>query len=668
MDNQIFIKRVWMPDGSIVSANLVYRDRPTLILDTGEEITDDKNEITYEMNHEYIVDKKGETVQISLKKPVRLYLTPRFVATRKYSIDAKEDDLDIYPSSSNGFYGRLVRGKIDAVYILNEILNASDSWITIFQDDIDKIHESHRIKPYEIDVIRLKTYAEHFHELVSSFSGPNPKEITDSVLGVINTAELTWADIHKLTGGMVPQDFTRTKNNREMLGQIVPIDEFVEDTQDEVLAFLIWAAKGLMPNTELVEFIDQIHALPIFRALFLSHLRFILDGENSPHYSKIIKEILERKTTGTPLLREERVKWDLAAYLRRQLQKMTPDWQSELVDVIRSLNESNEIITVYPIPKSSAKSQSAQRSRLLMWDMGLKLKVHVRPQSIGLRELVYIGAAHRWPHWHLSSSLRLGPPDIRAPYMHSMIMPPSAAEQVKRVLPSVHDIEWSTHRMNVQLYSQSKKKWTLRENHIIKAFDGKKSLKDLKKEFGYWRGTSCYQVTQPEARLLDMGNTMFYLSDLESKGGEKYWKTDETTSRKNLSKLRDSGIIEVSYWFDDFKQSLVPIYFSLDGKESIICSVASAFAKYVPTSLTRVVEGGSTVLIASRLPKEEANSFIERLLFEGKNEGITIKTEPLSTHRNYTVDLYQRLLNSDGSWNSDVTGLLSQVRSKQKPE
>ncbi|MFW9849051.1 MAG: hypothetical protein ACFFF4_07920, partial [Candidatus Thorarchaeota archaeon] len=91
MDNQIFIKRVWMPDGDIVSANLVYRDRPVLILDTGEEIIDDKNEITYEMTHEYIVNKKGETVQVPLKKPVRLYLTSRLAIMRKYSKDATEE-------------------------------------------------------------------------------------------------------------------------------------------------------------------------------------------------------------------------------------------------------------------------------------------------------------------------------------------------------------------------------------------------------------------------------------------------------------------------------------------------------------------------------------------------------------------------------------------------
>ncbi|MCK5150523.1 MAG: hypothetical protein KAQ65_01730 [Candidatus Thorarchaeota archaeon] len=667
MNNQIRLSKVWLPDGSIVSANLVYRDRPILILESGEEIVDDKSEITYEMTHEFIVDEKSETRQVPLSKPVRVYLTPRISVTRKYSKDAKEDDLDIYPPSSNGFYGRLVRGKTDALYILNKLVDDSIYWLTIIQTGTNNIYESHRIKPYEIDVIRLKTYSEHFHELISSlYSGKDSDAIQNEILGVIDTVELTWSDIHKITGGLVPPNFTRTKNNREILKQLVPIDKFVEDTQEEVLAFLIWTAKDLMPQNELVEFADQTYVLPLFRALFLSHLRFILDEKAPPSYSKIIDEVLVSKVKTTPILREERLKWNLAAKLRYQLQDITPDWQSELIEIVQSLNKSNEIITVYPIPKSSAKNHRAQRTRLLMWDLGLRLKAHIRPRSIGLREIVYVGAAHRWPHWHLSSSLRLGPVDTRSPYMQAMVMPPSAAERVKRVLPSVYDIEWSIHRFNTNLYRKSLKKWIIREDAIIQSFDGKKTLKNLKNEFGCWKGTSPYQIKQAEARLLDMANTLFYLSDLETKGGEDYWKTDNISSRNALTKLRDMGIIETSYWYDDYRRRLNPLYISLEGSESKVCSVTSSLIKNVPTALARIAEGGSISLVAIRIPRENTKNFIDKISLACRNEGLRIKSEPLSTHRNYSVDLYQRLLNADGSWNSDVPGLLSQIRSIPK--
>ena len=84
-----------MPDGSNTSANLFFRDFPILRLDDENDLQDNEFVITYLMGSEFVVNESGSTQRLQLKKPVRLYLTPKLCIDRYYSIDAKEDSHDI---------------------------------------------------------------------------------------------------------------------------------------------------------------------------------------------------------------------------------------------------------------------------------------------------------------------------------------------------------------------------------------------------------------------------------------------------------------------------------------------------------------------------------------------------------------------------------------------
>ena len=97
-------------------------------------------------------------------------------------------------------------------------------------------------------------------------------------------------------------------------------------------------------------------------------------------------------------LAEEKVRWSADVSFGKILEEFSPDWEHEIIDIVKKLNSSDEIITILPVKKSSSRSLANQRQRFVMYDTGLQLRVHVRPQSLGLTEIVYIGAAHRWPH------------------------------------------------------------------------------------------------------------------------------------------------------------------------------------------------------------------------------------------------------------------------------
>jgi len=668
MDNQIFIKRVWLPDGSIISANLVYHDRPVLILESGEEIIDDKSEITYEMTHELVVDETGETKQVVLPKPVRVYLKPQFMIERKYSRSAKEDIQDIYPPSSQGFYGRLVKGKTDAAYIIQNTLDGNNHWLTITDQKTYAIHESHRIKQYEKDVIKLRTFTEHFDELLAAFSPPNPEMVKQDIIGIIDTNELLWEDIYRLSSGSIPTDLVRGSSARDTLNQLVPIADFPENTQDEILAFLFWVAKDKMPPAEISDFTDNLHVVPRFRGYYLYHLRFKMDDLPHPNYLHLVRDAAMGISTTSESVLDEKLRWSPDFLLLRNIEALAPDWQSDIVDMVKTLNASNEIITTPLISKFTNTTKKAQRNRLVIMDLGLRLRAHIRPQSLGLREILYIGSAHRWPHIHLAYSIRLGPKDSRSPHIRGMIMPPSAVEQVERVLPNIIDIEWSTHTLNVQLYSKTLKRWNIREKAIQDSFGKTFSLKQLRNEFGYWKGKTTYIPLKSEARLLDMASTMFFLADIESEAGQKYWKTDENKSKELLTRFRDLGMIKISYWYNwlEHTPALSRIFTYFQGSKSLVCSVTRAILKSVPTSLARIANDGETSIIISRVPTDKRD-FIKELIIQGAEDAnLDAECKYPTTQGNYTADLFQRLLFPNGTWNSDVTAFLSQIRSLPK--
>ena len=167
---------------------------------------------------------------------------------------------------------------------------------------------------------------------------------------------------------------------------------------------------------------------------------------------------------------------------------------------------------------------------------------------------------------------------------------------------------------------------------------------------------------------MDLSVTLFYLSDLESELGKRYWKVNPIECEEVLTRLRDKGVIDVFYWFSalDFTHLLSRVYFYLEGSENQVCSVTNALLKYLPTSLARITDRGRTAHIISRIPANEKLILTELVSQAAKSTSLNLNYLFPSAHRNYQTDLYQRLLNPDGTWNNDISAFLSQIRSVPK--
>lgn len=666
MNNWLAARRIYDREKNLHSGHLIFENEIRIVLDSGEELSSrEMDYFTFEMDKELVIDRDGLTKVIPLKSHVRIKIAPLLIVKRRFSVDAIEDRLDIYPSSTHSFYGRLIRGRNKAIYIVQNLTDTSGYWLTIISDDYSRIISSHKIKRYEYDVIRLKSFFEVFEEYIATFTPDFPNAITNTIEDAINY-ELSWAEISDVSEGAIPPTFIKSSSAEGDLCQLFSIEKYLRETRNQIVSFLVWVAKEKYPEMDIVDFLESIRGLFLFRSLFMSHLRFILDTQNNPPYLQIMQNV----TTGNALdslwiMLDEGMKENPSVILRRKIDSLSPDWQNELVDLIIDLEKSDKILTVLPVPKSEVRDRVNQRRRLLMYGMDLRLRAHVQNRSLGLRELVYIGAAHRWPHWHLAYSLRIDTDEQKTRYIQGMIMPNSSAEQVKRLLPSVLDVEWSSHIFNYRLYNRKKKEWNIDYEPIITSFSKSVNLRKLMNDFEYQERSSPYELDKVEAKILDMATTMFYLNDLESEIGRKYWQTNASESQKILENLRSEGVIDISYWYD-LKNTLLPVYTSFSGDASKICSITKSLTKNLPTTLTRLANGGKYSLILARIPPQEEIGFKTLLTNMCIENSIQFEYTKLTTHRNYTPDLYQRLLNPDRTWNDDISGFLSQIRSIPK--
>lgn len=666
MSRQAISGKAFIPDKSPVHAMLTYEDGPKLELDSGEVISDSRKQVIFEMAYESIMDKSdGEIHWRELQNPVRIYLTPRIAVVRKYTRQVQEEGVDfIYPPSTNLFYSRLVKGMKSAQYVVHDVADSEDLWLSIVIPDSGEIQESFSIRRYECDVIGLKTWSEAFEDLTASFSSPRSAEVCTDILSVVDKTKLDWTELHRLTGGSVPPTFTLGSSSRESLSRIIPIERYLEENQDQILAFLTYVAKDIRPEGDIVEFCNYTSSIAYFRWLFTRHMliRMINPDQDVPAYLNLVKESALGNTSGHGPLPDERGKLKPDYVLPRRVDSLVPDSQNEVMDVVKSLKESGEIVTAYPIPKKNVDSRETQRKRFIMWEAGLRLRAHIRPQCFNLREILFIKSAYRWPTRHTAYSIRLGPESERSAYLQGMIVPPSAAERIIRVLQdSVYDINWSSFTMNPNLYT--KKGWRVRETHLLSAFGKTLSFRSLTRASGHWKGPLAYMPSREETRILDMASTMLFLPDLEYEAARRYWQTDASRSKEILQNFYNMGAIDIMYWLTTMP-GFTLVFFKIEGTENKVCSIVDALLKDLPTTLARVSDKGKAAIVLSRIPILQKGSLLNRIEQAAKESDVRMQVLFPSSLQNFESDLYQRLLASDGtSWNENISAFLSQARS-----
>lgn len=616
------------------------------------------------MKHSLIVGKSGKTQVKDLDQEAHVCVKASLATKKPYASGMGQIPDPSWPASSEGWYGRMIGGKSEALYTLQEILNDSRYWLTISDPETGVIYESHPIQQYEIAVLQLLEDWESDNERYSALESATREASRDAALSILNESSPSWAEVSKLFKEVVIPNFRLGSSMRDSIDQLVPYS-FPPETREELLAFLAWTTKHTIPRDDPVDFFEKLKATPLLRGLLMGHLQCIIDGVETPSYVRLMM-LADKGLLGQPKKPppdyEEKTKWFIFWY---KLDELFPDWRGKAAKFAAELQESRRVAMGLPINRSQAKkSRPAWEDRFAMMVSGLVLRANVHVRAVGLRRLAYIGAAHRWPHKHLAWATRLEGTSDQSRHLQVMIMPPTAAERVRRVRPNVIDIDWSASIANLDLFNETAKVWESSMQSIVDATADEATMRKLGKYQGRWRGKKPRTLTHEEAKVLDIATGGFYLSELERSEHFDYWGFSKEKARSILNRLAKEGIIQISYFI--WEMSLVSLLTFAQGPPSRIYSMADAFLQNTPTSLAMVGSEGKNAIILSRLPEDQMHELTSTLPQTAYENDIAVRCMRPRSYRSYRSSLFQRILKPDGSWDDDVSALLSQARSARK--
>lgn len=669
LSNQSVDTYVWTHDGRRRKGRIRYESNSiTLVLDSGDEISSDSpNLASYEVDYGLIVGHNNKLLKIQLDERLKVILHSLSVTKRTYAKGLINAIEDMFPHSTEGFYGRLIAGESYATYIIQRIENDQRLWLTVIDPIESTILESHPIQPYEAAAVSMIEDTEILH-IYTSMNAPDHKETLSRLLSVLDGPPPSWQEFMKITDSVNIPGLKLGRNMRETLLQLVP-KSFSSEKQEELLLFLAFIMDRNIPEMDPVDYFYDLLPMRFLRDLLLWHFQFQLAGKSEPAYVYLLtraeKGLLETPQIPVRLI-EKRDPWDKFWI---KIGETAPDWTALLIDIVEKLNQSSKIVCGFPVTRSSAKrSKQAWKKRLSLMQYGLLMRIDVNTKSVGLQHVLYFGSAYKWLHSHMSWTVRFGGMEehLPSPQLQVMVMPPQAIETIRRVLPSIIEVGWTKRALNLNLYNKRTGAWQSFVKEIPAAVERSLSPRKLVKSYGKepHAGARSHMLSRNEARVIDIVSSNPFLANFERSEHFKYYGVTRNQFQSVLTALKKQGVIDLSY---EFRLSgLVSVLTIAQGPSEKIGSLADALLSKMPSSLVMLEDNARTCLAISRLPEDEVYDYAFDLPRIGRENEMEIRVLRSTGVSTYFHNLYQRLLKRDGTWNEDVSAFLSQARLKRK--
>ncbi len=657
--------RVWI-DGECTTGSIVIDSRGMSIkLDSGEIVSGNEQQFTlYEMSEQFVQGINNNHQTYSLENPVEIRLKPHLLTTRPYSSQGGQYTEEIFPPSSQGFYGRMRSGKEHGLYIIQEINNSSKLWLTIADLTTGQIHEAHTIFPYESEALSIIDSQEFRGIWYQTIWSAVPSAEREEILSVLDDPSVSWIEFGRILGDISIPNLQLGKTMRETLSPLIP-PSFPVAVQEQLMLFLTFVLKNELPVEDPIDYLYKFWSFPILGALLEGHLMCMTDNVEWPQYLKILTQA-DRKDLISPTrtIAQSIPDSPWLLFWQKTVEQF-PNWSDIAVDILEKLREKGKVIDKLPITKTAAKkSTESWKKRLAILVYELRLLGRVNHRSLGLSKLVYLGAAYRWPHRHMEFITRLGRAGDSTPYLHVMVMPPAAAIQVKRALPNVIDVDLIVRTSNIVLFDKKKKAWEIPTDRILASIEKTSSFKKLTNQFRIGKNIGSYRINQEEAKAIDLASEGIRLAGLERDEYLAPWGFNSKRVQNLLTDLSDRNIIQLFY--EASNQNLISLATVIHGPPEKVTSISSAFLDFTPTTLMMLGDDGKQSILLTRLPEMSAYELASKLPPLGMEHGLTIRCLRPSTFQSYTHNLYQRLLKEDGTWDDDVSAFLSQARSKRK--
>jgi hypothetical protein len=566
---------------------------------------------------------------------------------------------EMYPPSSNSWITHLSESGKDAIFSLQSIIGKNQYLLSIVDVRTEEIINLLQVNSFEVNLLLMETDWDRYNRIITEIA-TDVKEL--SLEEILGQPAPSWKELSRITEGIDIPHLDNGETIRDTMEQLVP-KSFPENVRLELMAFLAYIIHLKIPKDDPLDFQislrKRFQSSPLLRILVYGHIQCLVEGISPPQYVRLMV-LADRGMLGTGMEPSpvERDPWGMMWY---RLMEMLPTHKARVASIADELNRTQKIITSLPVSKGESKSSTeAWLDRFSLVRHSLVLRGYIQDQRIGLVKLAFIGNTHRWPHKHLAWSARLGNPETNPPFIQIMLMPPAAAERIIRIKPKISCIDWSASRINYNLYNPENERWRINLQQIFKSFSGIKSMKQVENEFNVRKTGKIHTPTYEEAIVLDLLSWGMYLQSLEVGNYDQILNISRNNLAKKLSYFKDQGIIQLQYL--SYFAGLVSVCLEVTGDIPHLYSAARAFLKYLPSATVMVSEGTRVCYVLARVPESSAYDLLVDLPGKSKKSNLAFKGFRMTAYVGYIHNLYQRLLKDDGTWDDDISGLLSQIR------
>ena len=642
-------------------------------------VPDTKEDLCVTIEYEVILKETGISEQRPLKRPVKILLNP--IVTQRYryfpNLDGRGEF--IFPPSTNRFYSRLFvldlekyyddDGSIGARCSLHQCPNQKDRlWLTISNSETGEIYEAFLIHHYEGNIFLMPNDAQLDFALAKRYADGVRKSDLFDVEGLLKGPPPSMAQLAMLVQDVNVPNLMIHDTLERTISQLVP-QVFPENIRQSLCVFLgLLALDKIEQRKDPDDLSVEFAPWRMVSSLYNSHLLYTILKIESPSYVRLMHLAARREMQGIGrTVREDigKSEWLMFWHLLHDGVKNFRDEIPILLDIVERSNQLGTITgKIIPSKSTGQRSRKAWVTRLVCNSSVTSLSLICTPnlKALGLDQILYLGSAYCWPHRHMSYITSLGRWQVNnPPHLQHMILPSKASERIRRLIPSVLNVTWSSRTFNPDLYTNQ---WNVRPDDILSSLGRTRPLTTLRKK--YYTPSLCDvdYITPTEALVMDIITRSFHMMYFKERPYlfEKMFGIEKQLFIRTARSLAKRGVLEPQYILIPLLPTLATI---ACGEPKNIVSLADAFLSGSPTCTAYICNEGNDAVFLSRIPPSDLGELARSLPQAGQEHGTTIRCFRPHTLRSYNHSLYQRLLREDGTWDDDVRGFLSQARGKR---
>lgn len=606
---------------------------------------------TVPRRHRVTVGPGGQTLVEPLDTSILVEAEPFLEVALPYSAHMPVMDDGMYPPSSFAWYGRMVPDEKRVLFIVQRIIDDDKQWLTILDPETMEVYESYPVYQYEVGALQVRGATEYrFGYLEETPVVDLESQTRAEALAILNEPPPTWEQLWSLTKEYHVRGLTVGRTMRDTLTHLVPAD-WPEPVREEWMALLAWSLKQVPFSEDPVDLRPKLTDTLTLSELLPGHFIREALGIGQPEYVRLMHN--PPSISPRPLHSPTLTPWMLAQASLASSRSISSPQVDIATRWAQKLNESGTTVTGLPVTRAMARrSRKNWIERCALMDMRMGLQCRPRVNALGLRSLIYIGSAHRWPHKHMAWKATLGLPKSSSLHVQEILIPSPQMEAVRRVRSGLRECVWYSRTVNHTT--------SVPIGQLMKTANRKRTLNHLKREFGHWKGKTPYTLTETDIRVIDGSSDKVELTDLELPWLKDFYGFTASEFHSSLRRLVSQGVVIVNYHFSE--DSYPPRLVTLNGEEGSVLGLVRAVLRHTPMCSAYVLDDRGALFVMNLPPEQEDEVNTSLGTWAAEND-VDMNLHSIGGFLNLRKNLFKRLWKGD-HWDEDISAILSQVRVK----